>query len=157
MPFPIDPAQVIRYQDFRHLNGCESNRRNIYSHRSSSLLMFHVKHQPHSRQPVVMRNHSIFSNENSRQVSDISSSTIESSTKSNTDSWKTNIWQSTNRYKAVANADMSESLDHGTQTRHGQDTSPGIRNSNATDKPTHDEKETTCTYDVMVPSGVDKS
>lgn len=112
MSFPTVPAQVIRYQDFLHLNECGSNRRNIYSHRSASLVMFHVKHQPDNRQPVVMRNHSIFSNENSRQVSDISSSTIESSTKSNTDSWKTNIWQSTNRYMAVANADMIESLDH---------------------------------------------
>ena len=45
MSFSIDPAQVIRYQDFRHLNECGSNRRNIYSHRSASLLMFHVKHQ----------------------------------------------------------------------------------------------------------------
>ena len=46
MSFPTVPAQVIRYQDFRHLNECISNRRNIYSHRSASLLMFHVKHQP---------------------------------------------------------------------------------------------------------------
>lgn len=112
MSFPIDPAQVIRHQDFRHLNECGSNRRNIYSHRSASLLMFHVKHQPHNRQLVVMRNHSIFSNKNSRQVSDISSSTIESGTKSNTNNWKTNIWQSTNRYMVVANADMIKSLDH---------------------------------------------
>lgn len=28
-----------------------------------------------------------------------------------------------------------------------------IRNSNATDKPTHDVKETTHTYDVLVPAG----
>lgn len=45
MSFPIDPVQVIQYQDFRHLNECGSNRRNIYSHRSASQLMFHVKHQ----------------------------------------------------------------------------------------------------------------
>lgn len=46
MSFPIDPVQVMQYHDFRHLNECGSNRRNIYSHRSASLLMFHVKHQP---------------------------------------------------------------------------------------------------------------
>ena len=121
MSFPIDPAQVIRYQDFRHLNECGSNRWNIYSHRSASLLMFHVKHQPNNRQLVVMRNYSILSNENSRQVSDISSSTFESSTKSNTNNWKTNIWKSTNRYMVVANADMIKSLDHWNtdQTRSG--------------------------------------
>ena len=74
--------------------------------------MFHVKHQPNNRRLVVMRNYSILSNENSRQVSDISSSTFESSTKSNTNNWKTNIWKSTNRYMVVANADMIKSLDH---------------------------------------------
>lgn len=74
--------------------------------------MFHVKHQPNNRQLVVMRNYSILSNENSRQVSNISSSTFESGTKSNTNNWKTNIWKSTNRYMVVANADMIKSLDH---------------------------------------------
>ncbi len=37
---------------------------------------------------------------------------MKSSTKNNTDSWKTNIWQSTNRYMVVAKADMIKSLYH---------------------------------------------